>query len=42
MPDPLEPMDLLETDRLLSEDEIALRARVRAFVDERVRPGIEE
>ena len=42
MADPLDPLDLLETDRLLTEDEIALRARVRTFVDERVRPGIEE
>jgi glutaryl-CoA dehydrogenase len=42
MADPLDPMDLLEIDRLLAPEELALRARLRAFVDERIRPGIEE
>jgi glutaryl-CoA dehydrogenase len=42
MAEPLDPMDLLEIDRLLTPDELALRARLRAFVDERIRPGIEE
>jgi glutaryl-CoA dehydrogenase len=42
MAEPLDPMDLLEIDRLLTPEELALRARVRAFVDERIRPGIEE
>jgi glutaryl-CoA dehydrogenase len=37
MPD---PSDLLEIDALLSDDEKAQRARVRAFVDETIRPGI--
>ncbi|GAA1860890.1 acyl-CoA dehydrogenase family protein [Microbacterium koreense] len=32
--------DLLDFDGLLSPDEIAMRTRVRAFVDERVRPHI--
>ena len=41
MADPLDPVDLLEVDRLLSDPEIALRSRVRAFVDEAIRPGIE-
>jgi len=40
--DPVNPTDLLEIDRLLSDDELALRARVRSFVDERIRPHIEE
>src|SRR5258705_9161101 len=39
--DPLDPADLLEIDRLFSPDELALRARVRAFVDERIRPEVE-
>ncbi len=38
----LDPLDLLEIDALLSSDELALRGRIRAFVDEHVRPGIEE
>ena len=36
-----EPTDLLELDALLSVEERALRDRVRAFVDERIRPDIE-
>lgn len=39
MPD---PYDLLAIDSLLSDDEKALRTRVRAFVDESVRPRIAE
>ena len=39
MPD---PYDLLSIDSLLSDEEKALRARVRAFVDEAVRPRIAE
>src|SRR5436190_2252914 len=39
--DALDPADLLEIDRLFSPDELALRARVRAFVDERIRPNVE-
>ena len=39
--DPLDPADLLEIDRLFSPEELALRARVRAFVDERIRPDVE-
>ena len=42
MADALEPTDLLEIDRLLSQEERALRARVRAFVDDRIRPDIED
>ena len=41
MPEPLNPMDLLELDALLSAEERSLRDRVRAFVDERIRPDIE-
>ncbi|MBX3194746.1 MAG: acyl-CoA dehydrogenase family protein [Microbacteriaceae bacterium] len=37
-----DPHDLLSIDSLLSEDELALRSRVRAFVDEAVRPRIAE
>jgi glutaryl-CoA dehydrogenase len=36
-----DPLDLLELDALLSDEERSTRDRVRAFVDERVRPGIE-
>jgi glutaryl-CoA dehydrogenase len=32
--------DYLDLDGLFSPDELALRDRVRAFVDERVRPNI--
>ncbi|MCQ1947611.1 acyl-CoA dehydrogenase family protein [Arthrobacter sp. zg-Y1116] len=34
--------DVLGLDGLLSEDELALRAKVRAFVDERIRPNIKD
>lgn len=37
-----DPTDLLSIDGLLSEDELALRSRVRAFVDRRIRPSIAE
>jgi glutaryl-CoA dehydrogenase len=37
----LDPLDLLELDAVLSAEERSTRDRVRAFVDERVRPGIE-
>jgi glutaryl-CoA dehydrogenase len=36
-----DPLDLLELDALLSDEERSTRDRVRAFVDERVRPDIE-
>jgi glutaryl-CoA dehydrogenase len=42
MAEPLDPMDLLDVDRLLSPAELTWRARLRTFVDERIRPGIEE
>ena len=44
MPDPrdVDPLDLLSIDSLLTEEELALRGRVRAFVDESVRPRIAE
>ncbi|MBV9450051.1 MAG: acyl-CoA dehydrogenase, partial [Streptosporangiaceae bacterium] len=32
--------DYLDLDSLLTADEQALRGRVRAFVDERIRPNI--
>ena len=35
-----DPLDLLAIDSLLSEEELALRSRVRAFVDAEVRPRI--
>jgi len=41
-PNVLDPIDLLEVDALLDGDELTLRDRIRAFVDERVRPGIEQ
>jgi len=34
------PRDYLDLDSLLSADELAVRDRVRAFVDERIRPDI--
>ena len=34
--------DFLDLDSLLTPDELALRDRVRAFVDARVRPGIKD
>ena len=33
-------IDYLDLDGLFSAEELALRDRVRAFVDERIRPGI--
>ena len=36
------PADLLDLDHLLTEEEIALRGRVRDFVTERIRPNIAE
>lgn len=36
----MHPTDLISFDTLLSEDEIALRSRVRAFVDDLIRPNI--
>ncbi|MFF3037811.1 acyl-CoA dehydrogenase family protein, partial [Arthrobacter citreus] len=36
----LEPADLISFDSLLSSDELALRAKVRSFVDEAIRPNI--
>lgn len=41
-PERPDPMDLLSIDSLLTEEELALRAQVRAFVDEAVRPRIAE
>ena len=41
VPEPLDPMDLLELDALLTIEERSLRDRVRAYVDERIRPDIE-
>ncbi|MBF4993951.1 acyl-CoA dehydrogenase family protein [Arthrobacter gandavensis] len=38
--DTLEPADLISFDSLLSSDELALRAKVRSFVDEAIRPNI--
>jgi glutaryl-CoA dehydrogenase len=35
-----DPYDLLAIDSLLSDDEKALRQRVRTFVDDEIRPGI--
>ncbi|MBN9100731.1 MAG: acyl-CoA dehydrogenase family protein [Pseudonocardia sp.] len=36
----MNPRDYLDLDSLLSADELAVRDRVRAFVDERIRPDI--
>jgi len=36
----MHPTDLISFDTLLTPDEIALRTRVRAFVDEAIRPNI--
>ena len=36
----VEPGDLINFDSLLTEEELALRARVRAFVDDQIRPNI--
>jgi glutaryl-CoA dehydrogenase len=41
VPDNLaDPSDLIDLDSLLSEDELALRAKVRAFVDSEIKPNI--
>jgi glutaryl-CoA dehydrogenase len=42
MADSLDPLDFLEVEALLSADEIAIRDRVRSFVDERILPDIED
>jgi glutaryl-CoA dehydrogenase len=42
MADPVDPLDFLEVEALLSDDEIAIRDRVRSFVDERILPDIEQ
>src|SRR6476661_6756700 len=39
---PVAPLDLLDLDSLLSEEEIAIRAVVRRLVDEEVRPYVAE
>ncbi|MGW9403312.1 acyl-CoA dehydrogenase family protein [Arthrobacter sp. NPDC055585] len=36
----LDPSDLISFDSLLSSEELALRAKVRSFVDEAIRPNI--
>ena len=36
----VEPGDLINFDSLLTEDELALRAQVRVFVNEQIRPNI--
>ena len=35
-----DPSDLIDLDSLLSADELALRARVREFVDSEIKPNI--
>ena len=37
-----DPSDLLDLAGLLTDDELALREKVRSFVDERIRPNIAE
>jgi len=37
-----EPLDFLNIDALLSEEEIRVREEVRRFVDERIKPNIQE
>src|SRR5215210_967288 len=37
-----EPLDFLNIDALLSEEEIRVRQEVRRFVDERIKPNIQE
>ena len=37
-----DPSDLLDLAGLLTDEELALRDRVRSFVDERIRPNIAE
>ena len=39
-PETPDPTDLLGIDSLLSAEEVALRGRVRAFVDAEIRPNI--
>lgn len=41
MADPIDPLDYLELDRLLSDEERAIRDTVRDWVRDRVLPGIE-
>ena len=41
MADSLDPLDYLELDRLLSDEELAIRDTVRTWVEDRVLPGIE-
>ncbi|WP_025780596.1 acyl-CoA dehydrogenase family protein [Brevibacterium sp. VCM10] len=38
----VDPSDLLDLTGLLTDEELALRAKVRTFVDERIRPNIAE
>ncbi len=38
----IDPLDFLEIDRLLTDEERAIRDAVREWVDDRVMPGIEE
>jgi glutaryl-CoA dehydrogenase len=40
MSDRMEPLDLIDTDSLHSEEEIQIRAAVRRLVDEKVRPRV--
>ena len=42
MPQPLDALDFLEIEALLSAEEIALRNRVRGFVQEHILPEIED
>jgi glutaryl-CoA dehydrogenase len=42
MPQPLDALDFLEIEALLSAEEIALRDRVRAFVRQQILPEIED
>jgi glutaryl-CoA dehydrogenase len=37
-----EPLDLLNIDALLSEEEIEIREKIRGFVEERIKPNIQE
>jgi glutaryl-CoA dehydrogenase len=38
----LDPLDLLNTDALLSDKELAVREEIRSFVEERIKPNIRE
>src|SRR6476469_9958281 len=40
MTDPIDPLALLDTDSLLSEEDRAIRDTVRAFVEDRLRPQV--